>query len=232
MKDPRKTNYLAIISFVFIIIAIAIPFLPFSTFGYRLQVSLCFFAIAFILGVFAFVFCRERLKGRVFAITSMVITILFIFFGINSSLRFMDAREMYKFRQIGKVLIEYSENNNGYLPEANRWCDLLKESNRSISKNSFRHTLGTYTKYHSAFNKNLSSLRLTNVPNDIVLLFTAEGDWNLNGAEKLLQETKGLDTYVLLVNGEVYSYNFEKNGIEIWDEKLKKEVIKSLRWKP
>jgi hypothetical protein len=138
-------------------------------------------------------------------------------------------RRLYR---LGRLVIEYSKDHNGYLPVASEWCDLLMEYDKGLSRGEFKHPLLKHSACNFAFNKNLDGLLLSDIPGEVVLLFEADGDWNLAGTTELLKQRKDLDVYVFLVNGESYRYAFTDGGITKYDSDSKKVIVERLRWKP
>lgn len=134
--------------------------------------------------------------------------------------------------RLAKATIEYATSHNGYFPDANDWSDSLIQFKRGLSRADFKHPSLKGARYTFAFNKDVAGHRLVDLPKDVVLLFEAEGPWNLHGGQELLLPREDLDVYVCLVSGECYRFNFEASGIEVWDETSSKMKIKSLRWKP
>ena len=139
-------------------------------------------------------------------------------------------------RLLGKSFIGYAKNNNGYLPDANQWCDLLMRYDKTLTGQNFKHPLIKEWECNIAFNKNLNCLKLSEIPKDTVLLFEADGGWNLSGDKELFEKSRKEQTdyyfcYVLLADGNIESYRFEEGGYKTFDSKGV-ESIKPLRWKP
>lgn len=119
---------------------------------------------------------------------------------------------------LGKALFAYAEDNGGYLPDANQWCDLLLSCNRRVTKESFRHpqhrelNLGIC---NFAFNKNLSGVHLSEIAENTVVLFEADGDWNLNGGPELLESRYTKYGYIamLFADQTIESYWFYKKAV-------------------
>ncbi|MBN1186229.1 MAG: hypothetical protein JXB49_28385 [Bacteroidales bacterium] len=88
--------------------------------------------------------------------------------------------------QLGEALIQYAKNNNDTLPEANQWCDLLIKNFKNISPETFLGSFESNGICDFAYNKNVAGLPLADTPGNVVLLFEADGGWNLNGGEELL----------------------------------------------
>jgi hypothetical protein len=96
----------------------------------------------------------------------------------------------YQIKILGDALIKYANNHNGHLPDAEQWCDALIKDNNELKQEDFRHplykklSLGTC---NFAFHKNVSNMSLADIPPDVILIFEADGSWNLSGGPELLQ---------------------------------------------
>ncbi len=122
-------------------------------------------------------------------------------------------------RELGHAIIAYSEGNDGYLPIANEWCDLLMRDNNGLPEDLFKCPRAEEGRSNYAFNERLSGLRLEDVPSDAVLLFEASGGWNLSGGPEslALRHKSGEDQNifgrgicnVLFTNGDVRRYRVE-----------------------
>jgi hypothetical protein len=148
----------------------------------------------------------------------------------------------YNLRLLGEKMEAYCKEHDGYLPDADRWCDLLIEHDPNLSKSNFKHPRIEYGACNFAFNKNLSGRRLGKIPGNVVLLFEADGAWNLEGAAELLKvshnklnsaDFEGARNSsardVLLVNGTIKTYCVENAGVRgAW----RKDIYYPLRWTP
>jgi hypothetical protein len=231
----KKTSWLAIASLISIIFAIGFLLVPSLSFVMRLRIAFCLSLAALVLGIIAFIiigFHGEKLKGRGYAFTAVVLALFYILMGMNSLARFMDYKAKYNLRKLRRALIAYAEDRDEHLPVANNWCDLLMKYDKSLSRGSFTHPLIKGSECDFAFNKNLDGLRLADISGDAVLLFGTSGNWNLTGTAELLKERQSLDTYILFVNGDIYRYSFSDEGVQKWDDDLKETFIEPLRWKP
>jgi len=128
---------------------------------------------------------------------------------------------------LAEAITKYSQANDGYLPAADRWCDLLMEQDENLSRDNFKHP--EIQGSSVAFNKNLDGLRLVDIPDDVVLLFEAKGGWNLIGGEELLNKANPNRNFVdvLLVNREIKTYWVKCGGVKAYDG-----TFMPLRWKP
>jgi hypothetical protein len=253
-KNGRKRSSLAVASKITVIGAVVTfgLFMFFSLWpgsaGFCLAVStgyiamlLC--AVAVLLGISAVIaiFLSKELIGYACAIKAIVVAaacwLLFpmVFYPWFNNKRDEHWRKEWggldRLEQLGKSVIEYSKDHNGYMPAVNQWCDLLMDYDKRLSRDDFKRPLLKHSACNFAFNKNLDGLRLSDIPGEVVLLFEADGDWNLGGTAELLKQRKGLDVYVFLVNGESYRYDFAVGGIRKWDHQSQKVLVDPLRWK-
>jgi len=132
----------------------------------------------------------------------------------------------YNLKLLGAVISRYAEDNDGYLPDAKQWCDLLMKYDSTLSEDNFKHP--KLKGFVIAFNKNLDNLRLSNIPDDVVLLFEAQGRLNLSGgAELLTSENVNRDRIdVLFINNDIKTYWVKREGIRTYGD-----VFLPLRWK-
>ena len=108
----------------------------------------------------------------------------------------------YRMEVLYSSLCKYAESHNGQLPSADSWCDELIKVDEKISKDSFRRgDSDSINSYHISFNNNLSNIRLSDLLPNTVILFGAEGKWNLNGSEEMIVEAKSIP--YLVTNGTV-----------------------------
>lgn len=193
--------------------------------------------VGIVLGIIAFAIAFHYRQfwgciGAIVGISLCVISFLFFFFVVRPTTESRIEREKsntvkFNLVQIGKAITGYTKSHEGYLPEANKWCDLLMEYDNSLSREDFTHPK---TKDGViAFNKNLGGKRLADVSQSTVLLFEAKGGWNLAGDAGLLEKSY-MDrniVYVLLSNNEIKTYWVKQGGIK---ENGNKFV--PLRWVP
>jgi hypothetical protein len=131
---------------------------------------------------------------------------------------------VYELESLYKAIKDYSEINNGYLPSADRWSDLLIEQDKTLSKDTFKHPLVEGSAI--AFNKNLDGIRLLDVDKNTVLLFEAKGGWNLAGGKELMKNSNPsrITVYVLFMNGKIE---------QCWiGDTPNRDTVESIRWKP
>jgi hypothetical protein len=176
-----------------------------------------FLITSFILGISAFFSIRRNnLRGIVCAVVCcglstllLLLAVTSVFFRVHIFLS-NRADRVYRLEQIGKRITIYAESHDGHLPAADQWCDLLLENDKGISIDFFclKKNVPNTAKCDFAFNNNLSSLILSEIPGDVVLVFESHGKWNLSGSEELLYETNinREVAYLLLVNGDIERY--------------------------
>ena len=200
------------------------------------DLSLVFFPASFVLGIVGFF--RKDSKVGVYAILSVIIGGLFtllmllFFFTLRIRLYTNTYTNKYNLKLLGSSLIEYSKDNNGCLPHAQKWCDLLVQHQPDLPKYTFTNRRKKPGTSYFAFNKNLDGLRLADVPGDVVLLFEARGDWNLAGGPQLLETMRKYSIIdVLFVDQTLGVYLFSEEGVRTYVEK-EPDSFKPLRWKP
>ena len=89
-------------------------------------------------------------------------------------------------RILGTALRKYASANNGFLPSAENWSDVLIKFDPNLSKDNFKPP--RIDDASIAFNKNLSGEKLEDLPEDIVPLFVVYGGLNVsNEALRSLQ---------------------------------------------
>jgi hypothetical protein len=75
----------------------------------------------------------------------------------------------------------YAATHGGYLPRPNCWCDALTTSDPGLLEQMFRHPDEPDAACSYAFNAELEGCKLETLAPETVLLFEADGDWNLSG---------------------------------------------------
>ena len=116
------------------------------------------------------------------------------------------------------------------------------ENNENLTKENFKHPqpeiFGDIFNFKGeiqfAYNKNLSGIRLDEIDDDVVLLFEADGDWNLNGTGELLQtryNEKGC-IYMLFADLTTANYWYYKEAIRKFDPKGTYMYYVKPRWHP
>lgn len=234
-QEQRKTSRLAVASFIL------------SLFG---PMSLFAFPLALI-SLVRIRMSRDRLKGMVYSILGLlvcVVWLLFSVFVVNPEVKLWAEFEKtntcrYNLRILGDTIRRYAAANGGRLPDANQWCDQLLEFDKRLSKSSFKHPKVEYGECNFAFNTNIGGQILSTIPRDTVMVFEADGVWNLNGNDALFNNTShdlyetetsnntrsNLYRHVLLVDGSIKEYWLSEKGIRSW---WNVSNYRPLQWKP
>jgi hypothetical protein len=141
----------------------------------------------------------------------------------------MQLVKMANLQRVGSELLKYAKSNNNRLPLSENWCDALTQYNPEITrlllKRSVNESPEIKNRCYFVFNKNLSGCDINSISSKVILLFEADGKWNLSGTSELLQkEATGiflLDGYVgvFLLDGHVRMYtkkSKDANGEILW----------------
>lgn len=85
-----------------------------------------------------------------------------------------------------------------------------------------------------AFNSNLSGRRLSEISPDTILLFEANGNWNLSGTHDVLNSRYSDHGFITVVymNGTTADYWFDKKAIRRFDKGGKIMYYVSPKWEP
>jgi len=234
-QGVKKTSRVAITAFSSVVVATVCLPLPVLSYTFRFRASFCLYSGGVVLGIAALVLIglnRDKLKGRGYAIIAIMGGLFFISVGMGSLARFTNSSAKHKLWRLGKTIIRYAEDNEGVLPVADQWCDILMQYDKNLSKNDFRRPFLVNSGCAFAFNSNVQGLKLTDVPDTVVLVFEAQGDWNLSGGAELLKKGDELYPYLLLASGDIHEYYDARGGIVRWDADKKKDIVESVRWKP
>lgn len=186
-----------------------------------------FLLIAGIMGIVAFVCIvasheHQQVSGRAKLYLLFILGGIAIFIHVKTLQQMHEASDpgiietsMLKIRQ---GLIEYSNSHNGKLPPASTWCDDVLESDAELSKKDFKFAGLNYKNRPCiiAFNANLARLNLSDIPNEVVLLFEAHGPWNISGEANLLAKQDTYDGYkrILLMDGTILRYDLQNSKVE------------------
>jgi len=144
----------------------------------------------------------------------------------------------YNLRLLGAELKRYAEKHDGYLPDRRYWCDELLRENPKLCEYNFKHPQAHRANLqgdcHFAFNKNLSGKRLDDVPGNVVLLFEADGDWNLSGTEELLKTRYKEKGYIgmFFADQTTADYWFYMNALRKFESSGKQMYYEQPRWAP
>lgn len=265
MNENKRTSLLAKLSVVCLGISILSFFLfALTVAGVFVLFQTIFFPLAFVLAVLSLMVItirRKVLKGYTISILVIILSLPanYVIYRLELFARSRIEKEKnnkgtYNLRILGKELRKYVKNNNGHLPEADKWCDKLIEHNEGLTDDNFRHPwnpiygpqpkplihpdfvkvvqrvnpsfklpperkLNLEGEINFAFNKNVSGLYLEDIAPDTVLLFEANGDWNLNGGAELLETRHHKHNVigVVLANGDMVKYMFYYNAYRSYE---------------
>ncbi|MHC4458451.1 MAG: type II secretion system protein [Planctomycetota bacterium] len=199
-KPIKKISHLAVASLIFALLGFLFLhifsqlFMPLRPIYIPFMVlTLLFSAISAVLAIVSLVIIalrRENLRGCWFAIVAIFILGFLLF--MLPAFQVTMGRGRYKIitsrlRPLHRAIIRYSKDHDGYLPVADKWCDLLIEYDKNLSKENFMYPFGRYGDFTFALNKSLDGLRLDDIRGDTVILFGAVGGWNVAGGAELLE---------------------------------------------
>ncbi len=229
-KSVKKISRLSIAAITCIFIGVAFAFEVISLQkGYEDHnisstsriVGLCFFAIAIIIGIVSLVVIKtnDNVRGTGFAITAIVLGFfllvpLYISFSIANGInkiRLYNSENREHLQVLREAVIQYTKDHNGYLPQADQWCDLLMKHNKNISRETFNISSLPKSPCDFAFNNTVSNQQLSGISGDTVLLFGNAGSWNQSGGPKLVLNSKNKRFFspILFVGGRIDFMPFE-----------------------
>jgi len=210
--------------------------------------NLCLFSAGLVLGIialFAILIARTYWWGLIPAIVSILIGGAVVWINFQIAMHVQRRHEIlkneigdYNLKLLGDSLIKYAKDNSGCLPDAAHWCDSLMKHNKELTKENFKHpnpkVFQLKGECHFAFNKNLSGMQLGDIPGDVVLLFEADGGWNLNGAAELLRTRYDEHGYISMftVDGKMWKYWFYMNALRKFDKNGTSMYYEQPRWQP
>ncbi|MHC4624719.1 MAG: phage holin family protein [Planctomycetota bacterium] len=195
--------------------------------------ALVFLGLALVLGVAAVISIairRSEVQGTGYAILSIVAAVLLsnvMFTGMRRAKQCARAAVcMSNLHRLAVALNQYAKVHKDYLPGADRWCDLLMETDANLSENVFKCPAAKDGPSTYAFNKALDGRRLSDVndPAHVVLLFEAEQGWNLSGGQESVK-MRHQSTM-----GRFYNAVFCDFSVRMCREEELAESL--LRWKP
>ncbi len=244
---------IAIISFLLTIGSLALFCMLVSLgmdFGIFVLLVIIFSYAAFLLGLLStiiIILFRQRFKGLVYSILAMILSFPMVYIETEFFMSPNHRQEMkkthtalYNMELLAEKFEKYVQNHDGYFPNADNWCDVLMEQNPELTVENFRHPMPDLLKLkgecHIAFNRALGGKQFADISPDTVLLFEADGDWNLNGTSGLLDSKYGEALFVdiLFVDGSESSYWFDKKAIRKFKSKFGKSYMyyEEPRWQP
>jgi hypothetical protein len=260
MASVKRTSRLAVASMICIPTALA--FVAVSAFltlvgahraaGISIIAGAFLFGVAFFLGLLSLVVIvvwHKQVRGCLCGILAILLSapVIYVLCSIWCAARVREKHKkewtgLYNLELLGEELFRYAKAHDGCLPVAGRWCDLLMEHNKNLTKENFRHpqpeifrdTFNFKEDCQFAFNKNLSGMRLADLPGNVVLLFEADGDWNLSGTSELLKTRYREKGYIamLFVDQTVNDYWYYVQEVRKFDPKGTHMYYEKPRWQP
>jgi len=235
-RAVKKVSALAVASVVFVLVAFFFIALTCGFGSHNVimpSVGLLFSIAALVLGVSALIVIwvnRRRVRGIGYAVAGIIFGALFALVMLTAIDRLVQCRRvalcMNNLHQLAVAIDQYAKVHEGYLPGADKWCDLLMESDANLSGNVFKCPGAKEGPSTYAFNEALDGWRLSDVnePEHVVLVFEAGQGWNLSGQKESIkmrhQSTKGRFSNVLFCDFHTGMYG---------EEELAKSLV---RWKP
>lgn len=226
-------GFLLLLSFILLL---------FDSGGYLLLASGALFAVTLVISMTALleaIIGRDSRRGFLPALVLMVLSGMppALFCSIYISAQHRKAMSMeHTLSELADVLKNYTEKHNGCLPQSEAWCDTLMAFDSRLAREHFQHprakAFNLSGECHIAFNSQVSGMAMAVIPSDTVLLFEANGPWNLQGDQLLLMQGYQKDgyAYVLLANYEIVKYRYDKDTFET--DTNKRLEFKKLRWYP
>lgn len=151
--------------------------------------------------------------------------------------------------KIGNALINDTKISKGYLPVANHWSDLLLASNSALIREYFSSSYTGNIQSTVAFNKHLDGILFSEISQYTILLFEADGEWNLNGDKNLFSISREKDKYfssedkifiyIYFADQSLAKYRLSDGaiatrvpGTDVFTEYTKDSPYLPLRWDP
>ena len=160
----------------------------------------------------------------------VVIAFLLIRFNVNLSGDFYTYNSACNqgrvfIKTIGDSLIKHATDNNSCLLPQEKWSDILLRWDKNISPYLFSVAGGCESNF--AFNNNIAGININNLPDNMVVVFEADGNFNLSGGKELVFEKRAKDRlflrekdvfiYIYFRDGTVAKYRMSDNAISIYD---------------
>lgn len=180
---------------------------------------------------------RPSAKFRVFILVVTAFLLSQAFFLMVAAAKTKRARMFIaegQLRVLQDELEEYANSHDGLLPDANEWCDALLRNSTGLTRNSFTNPAESGSDCNFAFNTYVSGYPLSKIPDDVVLLFQANGPWNLNGGAELLRMEHSArnagGVSVLFKDGGFGTYSLTRDAVRLED--TEEVVWRKVRWQP
>lgn len=187
---------------------------------FPMLIAFFFIVVSALFAVDASVTIRKsagRLRGMAMVCITVLFVVVFLSVIIGSAPR-LPAKIICKahMRDIGIAFQLYAEENDGRLPTASQWCDLISPYVDGESRYQCPSDRNARCSY--ALNKNLAA-KLKETPLDMVVLFESHSGWNQTGGpETAVPDRHKKGSNILFANGRV--------------ELVKPAELPSLQWTP
>ena len=253
----RNTFFLVNVAIISLLLTIAsfVLFIGFVSIGMDFGIFVLFMSIfsyiAFIsslVSLIVIILFHKRFKGLIYSILVLILISPLVVIQTEIFISSPKHREemkkthstLYNMELLAKELEKYDQSHNGYLPDANQWCDILMKENPELTVENFRHPqvdlIKLKGKCHIAFNKELSGILFSSISPDTILLFEADGDWNLNGTTQLLRKPYGEKIFkrILTKDDKDYAYWDYEDAIRKFKSEFgqAKMYYEQPRWEP
>ena len=180
--------------------------------------------VAFILGLVALIHIwlgKCRLSGMNRSVSVMVISGAFIICLLEAGKTRKDVC-FHDLRSLSAAINRYALKNTGHLPMGENWCDLMI-TDAGVDYKCFDHGEESdliFGESAYALNKNVADMKLSDIPDDVVLLFETSPGWNKVGGPEILttEYHQGKGCKILFADGI--------------SRFIKTKDLDTLRWEP
>lgn len=129
---------------------------------------------------------------------------------------------------VGEAVNEYTNKHN-HMPNAAHWIEDILANNQLLSRRDFRIGQLPNVKCAIAYNQHLSDAEVNEIPQNVVVLFEADGEMNLTGDGELLQKPRAKDSwfnsifseekfvFIYFRNGTIAKYRLSDGAISIYE---------------
>jgi len=240
IRTNSKTNLAAYASragLVFSFSALLFVFIDFTDSHVALlKIAFWFSCMTFViwLAVMVLFLCGRATRRTVmYALLALICAMPVLAFGVSAKVciwtRNMKERSnttRCNMRMLRAALLGYAATHDNMLPDANDWGTLLMKFDSSLSESDFKHP--RFPEISITYNSKLSEMELSEIPDDVVLFFEAEGGLNLSGGQQLINANRmwgGVN--IMLLSGKFEDYRPEHKGVRI-----DYNIFAPVRWGP
>jgi hypothetical protein len=196
--------------------------------GWFTAIGMLAFVMAFVLGLLSLpwlVITRSSCGSFVAAVVALGISspVMYCLYMVRENVQ---ARKEYlkevsgdiNLQVLSESLTRYASVHDGCLPDPNTWCDALLAFDKTLSRENFVHPkaaeFGMKGICQFGLNRAVGEKQLAKLPRNQVLIFEADGIWNLNGGPELLRSRYREHNHItiILVDGTQIMYEFDMDG--------------------